>query len=110
MSLKRNQPARPTPLKRLSKPDVDSSVESSSPPPVSEPSPDNSLALDEGLLAVLKHLKSDPEVAYVLASVRKGIANAGTLSPEEKARILADVQQALEQSPSVLRALREYRG
>ena len=107
MPLKRNQPPRPTPLKRSVSPDVVSNEESLSPTSDSTPL---STSSPEALLAVLKELKSNPEVAYVLASVKKGLAGAATLSPEQKQQLLLEVQRALEQSPTILKALREYRG
>lgn len=108
MPLKRNQPPRPAPKERSVSDNAGSSVASPSPP---SDSPLSSVNLqDPKLLAVLKQLKTNPEVAYVLASVKKGLARAGTLSPEERQQLLREVQQALEQSPTILRALREYRG
>lgn len=106
MPLKRKHPP---PRQEPPSPDAGSVVASQS-PAVADSPPSSTSSLDQGLLAVLKNLRSNPEVAYVLASVKKGLAHAGTLSDEEKQRLLAEVQQALERSPSILQALREYRG
>jgi hypothetical protein len=68
--------------------------------------------LTRGLATILAHLKGDPAVAYVLASLRKGLAAAGVegLPPEEKERLIQEVKLALQRNPSVLRALQEYAG
>lgn len=116
MPLKRNQPARSTPSANRTPSPLPSptpsagSVAESQSPAVGDSPVSSTSSLDRKLQAVLKNLRSNPEVAYVLASVKKGLANAGTLSDEEKQRLLLEVQRALEQSPSILQALREYRG
>jgi hypothetical protein len=61
------------------------------------------------LQKVLVKLKKDPEVAYVLASLKKGLAGAD-LSSENKAQLVAEIRAALEASPTILRAIAEYRG
>jgi len=57
---------------------------------------------------VLKKLKANPEVAYVLASLKKGLARAD-LSAVDRAELIQQVKQALENSPTILKAIREYR-
>jgi hypothetical protein len=51
-------------------------------------------------------------VAYVRASLRKGLAAGGVnaLPPEQKEALIREVKLALERNPSVLQALREYAG
>lgn len=82
---------------------------SESPIPASEDSLDN---LAGNLQTVLKNLRGNPEVAYVIGSIKKGLSgvDVAALTPEEKQLLLQKIQQMLEQSPTVLRALAEYRG
>jgi surface antigen len=59
----------------------------------------------------MQHLYSNPEVAYVLGSIKKGLSqvDVAALSEEDKAQLLAEIQEALERSPTVLQALAEFR-
>jgi hypothetical protein len=93
----------------LSNPSADLPAESGYQTPASEDSLDN---LEVGLQSLLKHLHGNPEVAYVIGSIKKGLAgvDVAALSPEEKQSLLDKVQQLLEESPTVLQALREFRG
>ena len=81
-------------------------------PPDGGLEPGSQQELTRGLTSVLNHLKGDPAVAYVLASLRKGLAQAGArdLPPEEKEALIQKVKEVLLQSPSVLQALAEYTG
>lgn len=81
-------------------------------PPDGGLEPGSQQQLTSGLTSVLKHLKGDPAVAYVLASLRKGLAQAGArdLPPEQKEALIQKVKEVLLQNPSVLRALQEYTG
>ena len=82
---------------------------SESPLPLSEDSLNN---LSERLAAVVKNLRGNPEVAYVIGSIKKGLAGVDltSLTPEDRQVLLQKIKRLLEQSPTVLRALAEYRG
>jgi hypothetical protein len=73
-----------------------------------EISSDNSL---DGLQSILKHLYRNPEVAWVLGSIKKGLrgVDVAALPAEEREALLNKIQTMLEQSPTVLQALAEYR-
>lgn len=92
-------------------PDAGSSAVSPSPPQEGlEGSSGNSL--ERGLQSVMRHLYSNPEVAYVLGSIKKGLAevDVAALSEADKQALLDEIREALERSPSVLQALAEFRG
>ena len=80
--------------------------------PEEELSPATSQQVASGLQALLAHLQTNPEVAYVLGSIKKGLAGVDVagLSEEDKLELLAKVKEVLQRSPSVLKALRTYRG
>jgi len=85
--------------------DAGSAPANSSPPPTS--------LLDNVDLSklelILKKLKGNPEVAYVLASLRKGLARSD-LSQISKEELVMQVRRALESSPTILKAIADYRG
>lgn len=103
-------PASPT---RLPPSNLSGPSAATSPSPPSEGLEGSSAnSLDQGLKVVMQHLYSNPEVAYVIGSIKKGLAgiDVAALSQEEKDKLLQEITDALERSPSVLAALKEFRG
>lgn len=87
--------------------DAASSPVSSSPPPTS--------LLDNVDLSklgpVLKRLQQNPELAYLLASIKKGLASAIRQGVQlDKGSVVAALKQQLENNPTLLAAIRDYRG
>lgn len=84
---------------------VRSDPASSSQPPTSSPGSVDLSRLEK----VVRKLRKDPGVAYVLASLKQGLTKAklhGTL----RENLLREVEQLLQQSPTLLKAIKEYRG
>lgn len=94
-------PTLPTNLSGSQVPVLDRQLEATTPQQLDAASPQ--------VLAALAQFKKDPEVAFVLAELKKSLRRAqGALSPEELQKLQDDLQSTLEKNPAILAALREY--
>jgi hypothetical protein len=103
---KRSLRQRPSPENPPSKPSEDSAEVKQFLQQILPVSLANSTQVDlSKMQAVLKKFKSNPDVAYVLASLRKGLSHSGVVDPQ----LVEQVKAVLQRSPTILRALAEYK-
>jgi hypothetical protein len=58
---------------------------------------------------ILKKIKGNPEVAYLLGQLKKGLTKGGVFG-EDRASLVRAIKAALLRSPTILEAVRQYRG